>query len=62
MHYTLLLILSASGAIPLRYVTFLNYADERILLRRIGGAYEFIHITLRDYFAELEDEPEAATE
>jgi hypothetical protein len=31
----------------------LDYAHERILLRKIGGGYTFIHILLRDYFANL---------
>ncbi len=43
--------------IPLRYVRFLNYATERIFLRRIGGNYIFVHRMLMEYFAGLEKSP-----
>ena len=39
---------------PWDYARFLDYAVDRLFLRRVGGGYEFIHGTLRDYFAELE--------
>jgi transcriptional regulator with XRE-family HTH domain len=42
------------GAIPWRYARLLDAAAERILLRKIGGGYQFIHELLRDYFADLE--------
>ena len=38
---------------PWRYVTFLDYATERIFLRKVGGGYIYIHRLLQDYFAEL---------
>jgi hypothetical protein len=37
----------------LNYVKFLDYAEERIFLRKIGGGYIFIHRLLQDYFAAL---------
>lgn len=46
------------GSIPLNYVRFLNYAAERILLRRIGGGYIFVHRLLLDYFAEKASQDE----
>lgn len=52
-HYSLRLILSMDGRMPRRYSRFLNYTVERILLRRVGGGYIFIHRLLADYFAEL---------
>jgi hypothetical protein len=35
----------------LRYSPFLDDATSRILLRRVGGGYAFIHRRLQDYFA-----------
>ena len=40
------------GAIPLNYVHFLEFAAKRILLRRIGGGYIFVHQLLLEHFAE----------
>lgn len=52
-HYSLRLILSINGRVPPRYAHFLDYAAERILLRKVGGGYIFIHRLLADYFAGL---------
>jgi hypothetical protein len=30
---------------------FLDYAAERLFLRKVGGGYSFIHRLLQDYFA-----------
>jgi hypothetical protein len=37
-HIALRLILWRSGAAPLDYVRFLDYAAERVFLRKVGGA------------------------
>jgi hypothetical protein len=37
----------------------LDYAAERIFLRKVGGGYIFIHRMLMEYFAALEAEPSA---
>jgi Effector-associated domain 10/NACHT domain len=50
-HFTLRLILWCHGAIPWNYARFLNHANERIFLQRVGGHYRFIHDLLREYFA-----------
>jgi hypothetical protein len=55
-HYVLRWYLWRKGSIPLNYIAFLNYATERILLRRIGGRYIFTHRLLQDYFASIENE------
>jgi hypothetical protein len=34
-----------------RYVDFLDYAAERLFLRRVGVGYIFIHRLLQEYFA-----------
>jgi hypothetical protein len=38
---------------PWRYIPFLDYAAERIFLRKHGGGYIFIHGMLLEYFATL---------
>jgi hypothetical protein len=50
-HRRLRRLLVRHSVIPRRYVDFLDYAAERIFLRKIGGGYMFIHRLLRDYFA-----------
>jgi hypothetical protein len=50
-HLTLLRLLIRIGAIPRRYMDFLDYAAERVFLRKVGGGYMFIHGLLQDYFA-----------
>jgi hypothetical protein len=39
---------------PLNYPRFLDYAYDRILLRKVGGGYIFVHRLLQDYFASLD--------
>ncbi len=52
-HFLLRFQLARAGSIPWDYIRFLNYAAERILLRRIGGGYMFVHHMLLDHFANL---------
>jgi DNA polymerase III delta prime subunit len=47
-------LLHWSGWMPWNYRKFLDYAVERILLRKEGGEYAFIHALLRDYFSSLD--------
>jgi hypothetical protein len=42
-----------AGLAPLRYATFLDHAAARVLLRRVGGGWVFVHRLLLDYFAGL---------
>lgn len=56
-HYVVRFLLWRTGAVPWRYVPFLDYATERILLRKVGGGYIFMHRLLLDYFASLEAIP-----
>lgn len=53
-HVILRYLLFRSGHLPFRYARFLDYATERIFLRKVGGGYLFIHRLLLDYFAEEE--------
>ena len=52
-HAALRLLLWWSGALPLDCVRFVDYAAERILLRKVGGGYLFVHRLLWEHFATL---------
>lgn len=52
-HFTLRFFLSFNGYIPWNYARFLDYAAERIFLRKVGGGYIFIHRLLLEHFATL---------
>ncbi|MEP0856879.1 NACHT domain-containing protein [Trichocoleus sp. DQ-U1] len=52
-HFALRLILWKSGAIPWNYARFLSYANERRLIKQVGGRYRFIHDLLREHFAKM---------
>ena len=44
------------GYTPWNLGRFLDYAAERIFLRKVGGGYIFVHRLLQDYFASLYQE------
>ncbi|NJO82063.1 MAG: hypothetical protein HC828_04195 [Blastochloris sp.] len=50
-HLVLRLLLTYAGAMPWNYACFLNYAHERIFLRRVGGGYIFYHRLLQEHLA-----------
>ncbi|WP_161982521.1 NACHT domain-containing protein [Dictyobacter alpinus] len=52
-HIILRILLWRSGVMPWNYAQFLDFATERILLRKVGGGYIFVHRLLLDYFAAL---------
>ena len=56
-HAVLRLWLIRDGSTPWNYVRFLDYAAERILLRKVGGGYVFLHRMLMEYFAAQYVEP-----
>ena len=49
-------MLVRNGSVPWDYAKFLDHAAERILLRKVGGGYIFIHRMLLEYFAARYDE------
>jgi hypothetical protein len=51
-HLASRIALRRSRTVPPRLVRFLNEASTLVLLRRVGGRYQFIHQLLRDYFAD----------
>jgi len=56
-HGILRLLLWRIRALPPNAPHFLDYAAERILLRKIGGGYIFLHPLLLNYFASLPSQP-----
>lgn len=53
-HLVLRILLWRNGVAPWNYTRFLDYAAERIFLRKVGGGYIFVHRLLLEYFAALE--------
>ena len=53
-HRQLIKMLQIDESIPVDFVTFLDYAAERSLLRKVGGGYMFVHALLLDYFRDLD--------
>jgi hypothetical protein len=53
-HLTLRLILYFNRYIPWNYAHFLDYATERISLRKVGGGYIFIHRLLLEHFVQMQ--------
>ena len=56
-HFTLRFWLWRTGSIPWDYPRFLDYCAERILLRKVGGGYIFVHRLLLEHFASLDTTP-----
>jgi DNA polymerase III delta prime subunit len=54
-HFVLRFLLWCARLVPFNYARFLDYATERVLLRKVGGGYIFIHRLLLEYFASLEE-------
>jgi hypothetical protein len=46
-------LLRHQDLIPKDYVRFLDYAAERVYLRKVGGGYIFVHRLLQEYFCDL---------
>jgi hypothetical protein len=60
-HYRVRAALVRAGVAPWRYGGFLDAMTKRLLLRRSGSGYLFVHRLFRDYLADLAlDQPPAA--
>ncbi|MDJ0688082.1 MAG: hypothetical protein QNJ41_06210 [Xenococcaceae cyanobacterium MO_188.B32] len=46
------LILYCKKYIPWNYARFLDYASERLLMKKVGGGYVFYHRMLMEHFAQ----------
>lgn len=55
-HFTLRFFLWYLNLLPWKLVAFLNEATERLLLRKVGGSYIFVHRLLRDVLATQDNE------
>jgi transcriptional regulator with XRE-family HTH domain/DNA polymerase III delta prime subunit len=53
-HVILRFFLWRAQCISLNYPHFLDYASKRVLLRKVGGGYIFVHRLLLEYFALLD--------
>jgi hypothetical protein len=53
LHYTLRYVLYQTGCAPWNLTRFLDYCTDRILLRKVGGGYIFIHRLLQEHFAAM---------
>jgi hypothetical protein len=51
-RYILRFWLARNGVFPWRAIPFLEDATARILLRRVGGGYSFVHRLLLDFFVD----------
>jgi hypothetical protein len=60
-HFGLRFVLWRAGALPLDTIHFLDYATERILVRKVGGGYIFVQRLLQEYFATLLPRPQPDT-
>jgi len=56
-HGVVRLLLWRAGSMPWNYSGFLDFAAERIFLRKVGGGYIFVHRLLLEYFASLDTTP-----
>jgi hypothetical protein len=60
-HLVLRLVLVRNRSAPWRLVDFLDEATDRLLLRKVGGGYVFVHRLLLEYFADLQTQGVAHT-
>ncbi|RLC69895.1 MAG: NACHT domain-containing protein [Chloroflexi bacterium] len=56
-HSILRFIFYRGHHIPWNLTRFLDYATDRIFLRKVGGGYIFVHRMLQEYFASLAETP-----
>jgi hypothetical protein len=61
-HCILRFLLWRTKCLPWNYPRFLDYAAERILLRKVGGGYIFTHRLLLEYFASSPESPQVPSE
>src|SRR5205807_8096164 len=53
-HFALRFWLWRTGSLPWNLVAFLDEAAQRLLLRKVGGGYIFVHRLLLEHFASLD--------
>lgn len=55
-HFTLRQILHQKGRIPWNYAKFLDFASDRLLMKKVGGGYVFFHRMLMEHFAQMQED------
>jgi transcriptional regulator with XRE-family HTH domain len=50
-HHVARWVAARAGLLPYDLLGFLAYADERLLLHRAGGGYQFLHLALQQHIA-----------
>ncbi len=55
-HFNLRLILYHANRIPWNYARFLDFASDRLLLKKVGGGYLFYHRMLMEHMARADAE------
>ncbi len=61
-HYILRWMLAREGNLPFRrYDKFLDYANDLVILRKVGGGYRFTHDMLRQHLAGASAPPTPST-
>ena len=55
-HFVLRLILYFTKCAPWNYAKFLDWASDKLFLQKVGGGYIFIHRSLMEHFAEMEND------
>ena len=52
-HFSLRQLLHRKDRIPQNYAKFLDFASDRLLMKKIGGGYVFFHRMLLEHFARM---------
>jgi hypothetical protein len=55
-HLALRTVLWRDGVMPLGYINFLEYATDRVFMRRVGSGYAFVHRLVQEHIAANERE------
>ncbi|MFM7578085.1 MAG: hypothetical protein ACKO5Q_14245, partial [Microcystaceae cyanobacterium] len=55
-HFVLRLVLYKKGGIPWNYAKFLDFASDRLLMKKVGGGYLFFHRMLLEHFARMKQD------
>lgn len=55
-HFTLRQMLHKKGRIPWNYAKFLDFASDRLLMKKVGGGYVFFHRMLLEHFARMKQD------
>ncbi|MEH2095405.1 NACHT domain-containing protein [Nostoc sp.] len=53
-HFTLRQMLHKKNRIPWNYAKFLDFASDRLLMKKVGGGYVFFHRMLLEHFAQMD--------